>query len=238
MKAVIDSAKLTEFRKRFNLYPVLSVLSALLLAACTSVPQTAVIDVVSNEILIIEDDTVSYEDETVFIEEKVLVEETVFIEEKVFIEEAVFIEEPPVYYPEIFAEYSEYPEAPDESQILAGLWEFVENLSTLIDNRDYDRWKSLLSDEYYARISSRQFLENFSNSPILRSRGITLRSTNDYFVHVVVPARANSRVDEISFICENIVGVFFIDTSRPEPRRLRLYMLRKIGDNWRIVSDT
>jgi len=226
VKAVIDSAKLTEFRKRFNLYPVLSVLSALLLAACTSVPQTAVIDVVSNEILIIEDDAVYYEDETVF------------IEEKVFIEEAVFIEEPPVYYPEIFAEYFEYPEAPDESQILAGLWEFVENLSTLIDNRDYDRWKSLLSDEYYARISSRQFLENFSNSPILRSRGITLRSTNDYFVHVVVPARANSRVDEISFICENIVGVFFIDTSRPEPRRLRLYMLRKIGDNWRIVSDT
>ena len=124
---------------------------------------------------------------------------------------------------------------------------FVEKLNLLIKNKDYTGWKDTLSDEFFERISSPEFLENASQSVLLRSKKIVLKSPEDYFFYVVVPARSSSRVDEIEFIAANAVKVFYVETYdkknnsnnmvTTEVRRLRLYeLIKKSGDTWKIID--
>jgi len=119
---------------------------------------------------------------------------------------------------------------------------FVEKLNLIIKNKDYEGWKKALSDEFFARISSPDFLASASESKLLRSQKIVLKTPIDYFIYVVVPARSNSRVDEIEFIAANAVKVFYVEKSEKlnettEVRRLRLYeLIKKSGDTWKIID--
>jgi len=122
---------------------------------------------------------------------------------------------------------------------------FVDGLNSLIQNKNYDGWKDALSDELFAHISSPEFLTNASESTLLRSRKIVLKTPNDYFLQVVVPARSNSKVDAIEFIATDRVKVYYMEervrkgennTSTTEVRRLRLYELIKDEDTWKIID--
>jgi len=121
---------------------------------------------------------------------------------------------------------------------------FVDSLNALIQRKDYNGWKANLSDELFARISSPEFLASASESAILKSRRIVLRTPNDYFLQVVVPSRSSSKVDEIEFTAADRVKVFFLEERRrtdnnittTEFRRLRLYELIKIGDVWKVID--
>jgi hypothetical protein len=124
---------------------------------------------------------------------------------------------------------------------LAEVKAFVERLNSLINRKNYEGWKAALSDEYFKHISSEEFLANASESSALRSRKVVLKTLNDYFTHVVVPSRSNSRVDEIEFADTNTVKVYYIERRRNdnnefETRRLRLYELIKAGDTWKIID--
>jgi hypothetical protein len=118
---------------------------------------------------------------------------------------------------------------------------FIEHLNSTIHRKYYDGWKSVLSDEYFNYISSAEFLANASESPLLRSRKIVLKTLNDYFTNVVVPSRSNSKVDEIEFTDTNTVKVYYIERRKTEnnefeTRRLRLYELIKTGNTWKIIG--
>ncbi|MDR0495781.1 MAG: hypothetical protein LBG95_09185 [Treponema sp.] len=120
---------------------------------------------------------------------------------------------------------------------------FVDGLNTMIRDKNYAKWKDTLSDEFYARISSPDFLATASDSVVLRSKNITLKIPQDYFINVVVPSRAQSRVDEIEFTAENRIKVYYLEGARRNPnatdtgpRRLRLYDLVKDGDTWKIID--
>jgi hypothetical protein len=124
---------------------------------------------------------------------------------------------------------------------LAEVKAFVERLNLLINRKNYEGWKAALSDEYFNQISSEEFLAKASESSALRSRKIVLKTLNDYFTHVVVPSRSNSRVDEIEFSTTNTVKVYYIekrknDNNEVETRRLRLYELIKTGNTWIITG--
>jgi hypothetical protein len=67
----------------------------------------------------------------------------------------------------------------------------------------------------------------------LKNQKIVLKSLEDYFLYVVVPSRANDRVDDIEFIGQNRVKAYTI-TSKGQ--RLRLYELEKTAGNWNIVN--
>jgi hypothetical protein len=76
---------------------------------------------------------------------------------------------------------------------------------------------------------------------MLTSRKIVLKTLNDYFTHVVVPSRSNSKVDEIEFTDTNTVKVYYIERRKNEnnefeTRRLRLYELIKTGNTWKIIG--
>ena len=127
---------------------------------------------------------------------------------------------------------------------LAEVRVFVDNLNSLIQKKDYNSWKAALSDEFFARISSPEFLAAASEAAVLKSKKIVLRTPNDYFLQVVVPSRSNSKVDEIEFTAVDKVKVFYReerirrnnDVSTTEVRRLRLYELIKIDDTWKVID--
>jgi len=122
---------------------------------------------------------------------------------------------------------------------------FIENLNVTIRNRNFDGWRAALSDEFFVRISSQEFLRQQSETPSLKARNIVLKTPNDYFLQVVVPSRANSQVDDIVFNDYNNVIAYYLETrtrrnenneSYIETRRLRVYELTKTGNEWKIKS--
>ena len=129
-------------------------------------------------------------------------------------------------------------------QTLAEVKLFIDNLNKTIRAKNYSGWKGALSDEYFNEISSKEFLDNASESPVLKSKKIVLKTPNDYFTNVVVPSRANSRVDDIEFTDNNNIKAYYVETrtrkegndTLTETRRLRLYELTKSGDEWKIVN--
>jgi hypothetical protein len=115
---------------------------------------------------------------------------------------------------------------------------FIGNLNDIINKKNYNAWKAALSQNYFKEISSPQFLKQISDSPAMKTRNIVLRTPEDYFNNVVVPSRADSRVDDIEFIEINRVKAFsIIKNSRTgEEQRLVLYDLEKVSNSWLIVN--
>jgi hypothetical protein len=109
----------------------------------------------------------------------------------------------------------------------------IENLNSIIRNRDYAAWISYLGNDYLAAISSPDYLSRISESARLKTQKIVLQTPNDYFIHVVVPSRANDRVDDIEFVSQRRVKAF---TITEKGQRLRLYDLERSGDGWKIIN--
>jgi len=107
--------------------------------------------------------------------------------------------------------------------------QFVENLNQIIRNRNFQAWRAYLSSDYLGYISSADHLRQLSELPAMRTRNIVLRTVEDYFIHVVVPSRANLRVGNIEFVDMNRVKAF-------DDRGLRLYDLEKINNSWTIIN--
>jgi hypothetical protein len=111
----------------------------------------------------------------------------------------------------------------------------------MIREGNYEAWRAALSPELFAEISSEENLRYVSDQPIMRNRRIVLRSAQDYFTHLVRPARANitEEVDniDIEFVTLNRVQAFTVITDRAgEEQRVRLYDLEKIGNSWTIIN--
>ncbi|MDR2102828.1 MAG: hypothetical protein LBP42_01855 [Treponema sp.] len=109
----------------------------------------------------------------------------------------------------------------------------VEDLNDIIRAKNYDAWIVCLEEEYLAEKSSPQYLAQISEQPRLKSQNIVLTSPRDYFIHVVVPSRANDRVDDIEFVAKNRVKAYTINANG---QRLRLYDLENKGNGWKIIN--
>jgi hypothetical protein len=109
----------------------------------------------------------------------------------------------------------------------------IEQLNLIIRKKDYNTWITYLGQNYLDAISDPGFLKRISIAARLAERKITLEGPEDYFLHVVVPSRANDHVDDIEFIGENQVKAFTI-TSKGQ--KLRLYNLEKTENTWKIIE--
>ncbi len=109
----------------------------------------------------------------------------------------------------------------------------IQELNTIIRTQNYNAWVDHLGPKYMAAISSPAFLARVSESARLKNQKIVLRDLKDYFIYVVVPSRANDRVDDIEFIGQNRVKAF---TVTEKNQRLRLYDLEKTDQGWKIVN--
>ena len=109
----------------------------------------------------------------------------------------------------------------------------IKELNTIIRTQNYNAWVDHLGPKYMGAISSPAFLARVSESARLKNQKIVLRDLKDYFMYVVVPSRANDRVDDIEFIGQNRVKAFTITEKN---QRLRLYDLEKTDQGWKIVN--
>jgi hypothetical protein len=108
--------------------------------------------------------------------------------------------------------------------------EIIRELNGIIQARDFNRWVQYLTQEHRAQLSSPSYLQEVSRRPILANRSIVLTSLQDYFLQVVVPSRANLRLDDLVFINEQKVQAFmmFGDT------KVSLYQLVYVDGDWKI----
>jgi hypothetical protein len=118
---------------------------------------------------------------------------------------------------------------------------FIVDINKIINNGSYDMWKPLLSEEYLAKISAPEFLQQISELPAMKSQKIVLKTPREYFYNVVIPSRAYGRIDyssiDIEFISENRVKAFTITTNKAgETRQNRLYDLEHFGNSWKIID--
>jgi hypothetical protein len=109
----------------------------------------------------------------------------------------------------------------------------IEELNGIIRAKNYNAWKSYLDEKYLADISSSEYLRRISNTAAMKSQKIVLKVPEDYFNYVVVPSRANSRVDDIEFITQRRVKAF---TITEKGQRLRLYDLERSSSGWKIIN--
>jgi hypothetical protein len=125
--------------------------------------------------------------------------------------------------------------------------DIIQRLDNIIRARNYDAWLGYISDSYMDEISSPEFLEERTEELYRRDQLVAtamgrnpntvekkvLRNLRDYFDNVVVPSRANDRVDDITFLSETKVRAYTVNN---RGARLILYDLEIIGDNWKIID--
>jgi hypothetical protein len=106
----------------------------------------------------------------------------------------------------------------------------IKTLNNLIKARDYLGWTKYLSKDYTAQMSKLDYLRQLNQSAMLQRNNIVLKSLQDYFLNVVVPSRANLRLDDLVFLSENVVEAIMIVGNR----RVTVYRLIKVDNQWMI----
>jgi len=109
----------------------------------------------------------------------------------------------------------------------------IQELNGIIRAKNYNAWVPYLDTDYFAIISSAEYLDRISKSAVLVKQKIVLKSARDYFNYVVVPSRTNDRVDDIEFESQNRVKAYTINN---KGERLRLYDLERTGNEWKIIN--
>jgi hypothetical protein len=108
--------------------------------------------------------------------------------------------------------------------------ETIAKLNEIIRDQDYEEWQSYLTAKYRREMSSPEKLRELSEHRILKRNNIQLTSLQDYFRFVVVPSRANARLDDLVFRNDDEVEAIMII----QGQRVILYQLRKVDGRWKI----
>ncbi len=109
----------------------------------------------------------------------------------------------------------------------------VDTLNAIIAKKSFSEWKPYLDREYIRTYGDPVLLKEYSeNSPFLKQFNIKLKTLEDYFKFVVVPSRAETVVDDISFVDENRVNVWTV----VDNERVLLYLLKLYDKEWKISS--
>lgn len=109
--------------------------------------------------------------------------------------------------------------------------EVIRELNGIIDNRQFDKWLAHLSEDYYSYYNNPGKLELLSESRRLRSSGIRLENIKDFFTYVVVPSRANYRLDDLVFRSPSKLEAIMI----VQEERILVYRLQFINGYWKII---
>jgi hypothetical protein len=142
---------------------------------------------------------------------------------------------PPAPAPEVTpAAPAEFKVSAEKKQTtLAAIRVLVDKLNGIIAKKAFVEWKSYLDQDYVRTYSDPGRLKDYSaNSPFLKQYNIKLKTLEDFFRFVVVPSRADTVVDDISFVDENRVNVWTV----VDNEKVLLYLLKLYDKEWKISS--
>lgn len=110
---------------------------------------------------------------------------------------------------------------------------FIEELSTIIKNEDFEAWRGYLTDEYVEYYSDPAVLKAISDELKKKYRyELRLRTLQDYFLYIVVGSRQEADLEEIEFIDENHLLAYSIVNETPA---ILYYLAYQDGD-WKIAK--
>jgi hypothetical protein len=124
------------------------------------------------------------------------------------------------------------PEVSEElyEQTFTEVEQTIQELNDIISRRDYVAWQGYLTEDYRRTYSSPEVLAESSQSAVLVRNNIRLETLEDYFNFVVVPSRANVRLDDLVFVDEQTVEAIM----EIRGDRYLLYLLKKVDNRWKI----
>lgn len=154
--------------------------------------------------------------------------------------EPVVVPEPEPVVP-VIAEVAVVPEEPPAFEVtpekkqttMAEISVLVDKLNAIIAKKSFSEWKSYLDQNYVRTYGDPVRLKEYSDrSPFLKQFNIKLKTLENYFTYVVVPSRADTVVDDISFVDENRVNVWTV----VDNEKVLLYLLKLYDKEWKISS--
>jgi hypothetical protein len=119
--------------------------------------------------------------------------------------------------------------------------QFIKKLNDVITKKDFNSWKMALSTEYFNEISSPENLARVSDMLKRNGSKTEIKTAQDYFLNVVVPARSASRVNyldiDIEFLSRNQVKAFVVVTKKDGTTDWNtLYELEQTDNMWKIIK--
>ena len=106
----------------------------------------------------------------------------------------------------------------------------IAQLNTVIRKGDYATWLTYLTNDYATETSKPEYLEKWKDDPVLMRRSVVLQSLEDFFKYLVVPRRANVRLDDIEFVDDDKVYAYTV----LKGQKYLLYYLVRTEDGWKI----
>ena len=106
----------------------------------------------------------------------------------------------------------------------------IEEMNRIITTQDFEKWMYLCTLYYLDYYSRKDVLDEMSEEPLLKKYNIHLKTLHDYFSYVVVPSRANVRLDEIAFIDQSHLKAYMYIMDK----KAVLYYLEKTDGQWLI----
>jgi len=142
-------------------------------------------------------------------------------------EEQPVVEEPAAEETEPAAPQEEVPEVvvSDETgfEVSVELYEqtfnemklLIEKLNEIISDKNYEKWKLFLSEDYIKTYNDKAKLKQISEqSQILADNGIVLENLKDYFEWVVVPSRSKAALDDLVFLDDSHLTAYMLIKGR------------------------
>ena len=138
--------------------------------------------------------------------------------------EPVIVPEPVVEEPTVKVTQEEY------DRTFAEVEAVINELNTTIKAKNIRKWEDYLTPKFRSSVLAPQNLAELNETPLLKRKNITISTLKDYFEYVVVPSRANVRLDDLVFTDEKRVQAFMV--IREES--VLIYQLEKINNTWKI----
>jgi vacuolar-type H+-ATPase subunit H len=108
--------------------------------------------------------------------------------------------------------------------------DYISELNNIIRNQDYEQWVGFLTPLYKESLADPEFLLSISERPVIKNRNLSVESLRDYFEYVVVPSRANIRLDDLVFLSDKEVEAIM----QIGDTKITVYRLVRTDEGWKI----
>jgi hypothetical protein len=119
----------------------------------------------------------------------------------------------------------------DYDRTFAEVEAVIEELNATIKAKNMRKWEGYLTPKFRSHLTSREFLAEVNETPLLKRNGVTINNLREYFETVVVPSRANVRLDDLKFTDEQRVQAFMTINTK---ENILIYQLEKADDTWKV----
>jgi hypothetical protein len=111
----------------------------------------------------------------------------------------------------------------------------IRELNDTIKAKNMRKWESYLTPRFRDSIMSPKNLAEVNETPLLKRNNITITTLREYFEIVVVPSRANVRLDDMKFTDEHRVEAYMTITNKDGAKEnILIYQLENINNTWKV----